>query len=51
MDTIADSRGRALFRPASQAFYREILSVRVRVNLIPLAIAGQSRPVTSTLGE
>lgn len=32
----ADSRRRALFRPARRAFYREILGVRVRVNFIGL---------------
>lgn len=36
----ADSRRRALFWQATRAFYQEILGVRVRVNLIPLAIAG-----------
>lgn len=39
----ADSRRRAIFRPASRAFYREILGVRVRVNLIPLATNGYAR--------
>lgn len=33
----ADSRRRALFKKCRRAFYREILGVRVRVNLIPLA--------------
>ena len=33
-----DSRLRALFKPSRRAFYQEILGVRVRVNLIPLAI-------------
>lgn len=39
----ADSRRRALFRPAKRAFYREILSVRVRVNLFPLAIVERGK--------
>ena len=39
----ADSRRRALFRPARRPFYREILGVRVRVNLIPLAIVERGK--------
>ena len=38
----ADSPCRTLFRPASRAFYREILGVRVRVNLIPLIKSSKS---------
>jgi hypothetical protein len=30
----ADSRKRALFRPAKRPFFREILGVRARVNLL-----------------
>ena len=30
----ADSRRRALFRPAKRAFYRQILGVKARVNLL-----------------
>lgn len=30
----ADSRLRALFRPAKRPFFREILGVKVRVNLL-----------------
>ena len=34
----ADSRLRALFRPAKRPFFREILGVKVRVNLLAEAL-------------
>lgn len=37
-----DSRRRALLCPASRAFFREILGVRVRVNLIRLVRSPQT---------
>jgi len=30
----ADSRRRAIFKPSRRAFYRELLGIRVRVNLL-----------------
>jgi hypothetical protein len=32
----AEARRRALFKPAKRAFYREILGIRVRVNLLAI---------------
>ena len=39
----ADSRLRALFRPAKRPFFREILGVKVRVNLLALGLVQKQR--------
>jgi hypothetical protein len=47
----AGSRLRAIFKPSRRAFYREILGIRVRVNLFSVAPAKPNDPEGSAIGN